>query len=84
MDSIVRDNPAQRFYLATDDEETKNEMLKRYGDALLMSSSKAERGTTEGIKDAVVEIPPLPAAVRYTGQLTAASPSLLHASATYH
>ena len=56
MDSIVRDNPAQRFYLATDDEETKNEMLKRYGDALLMSSSKAERGTTEGIKDAVVEM----------------------------
>lgn len=56
MDSIVRDNPAQRFYLATDDEETKNEMLKRYGDALLMSASKAERGTTEGIKDAVVEM----------------------------
>ena len=56
MDGIVKANPAQRFYLATDDEPTKTAMKERYGEALLMSSSKAERGTVEGIKDAVVEM----------------------------
>lgn len=56
MDAIANGNPSQRFYLATDDEPTKNEMLERYGDALLMSPSKAERGTAEGIRDAVVEM----------------------------
>jgi hypothetical protein len=56
MDAIVKANPAQRFYLATDDESTKMAMTERYGEALLMSSSKAERGTVEGIKDAVVEM----------------------------
>ncbi len=56
MDAIVNGNPAQRFYLATDDESTKEEMAKRYGNALLMSPSKAERGTAEGIREAVVEM----------------------------
>ncbi len=56
MDAIVKAFPTQRFYLATDDEPTKTAMAERYGNTLLMSKSKAERGTVEGIKDAVVEM----------------------------
>lgn len=56
MDSILLENPSQRFYLATDDQPTKQLMTERYGNAVMLSPSEAERGTVEGIKDAVVEM----------------------------
>lgn len=56
MDRIITDEPATKFYLATDSEITKQTFKKRYGDHLLMSPNKARRDTLDGIKDAAIEL----------------------------
>ena len=44
------------IYLATDDESTKAAMRKRYGSRVIMSDAKATRESTDGIRDALVEM----------------------------
>ena len=44
------------IYLATDDEATKAAMRKRYGKRVIMSNAKATRESTDGIRDALVEM----------------------------
>ena len=44
------------IYLATDDESTKAAMRKRYGKRVIMSNAKATRESTDGIRDALVEM----------------------------
>lgn len=44
------------FYLATDDDSVKKDLQKAFPERIIMSSKKAERGTTDGIKDALVEL----------------------------
>ncbi len=44
------------IYLATDDEATKETMRKRYGKRVIMSEAKATRESTDGIRDALVEM----------------------------
>ena len=44
------------LYLATDDEATKAAMRKRYGKRVIMSDAKATRESTDGIRDALVEM----------------------------
>ena len=44
------------IYLATDDEATKDAMRKRYGKRVIMSNAKATRESTDGIRDALVEM----------------------------
>ena len=44
------------IYLATDDEATKDAMRKRYGKRVIMSDAKATRESTDGIRDALVEM----------------------------
>lgn len=67
MDALLSENPSQRFYLATDDEPTKELMRDRYGASVMSSASKAERGTVEGIKDAVAEMFTLAGCTRIYG-----------------
>jgi len=45
-----------RIYLATDDEATKSALRQRYGERLLMSDAEATRESTNGIRDALVEM----------------------------
>lgn len=45
-----------KFYLATDDENTKRDLYFRYADKIIFSDSKASRNTKEGIMEALVEM----------------------------
>lgn len=45
-----------RIYLATDDEATKQHFFDRYGDRILTSPAEATRESTDGIRDALVEM----------------------------
>ena len=44
------------IYLATDDEATKAALRKRYGKRVITSDAKATRESTDGIRDALVEM----------------------------
>lgn len=54
--ALLAERPDQRFYLATDDEPTKQQLRQRFGQAIVTADSKAERGTVEGIQAAVAEM----------------------------
>lgn len=56
MDAILDSEPATRFYLATDSEEVKRIFRGRYGERIVSSLSRADRGSVEGIKEAAVEL----------------------------
>lgn len=45
-----------RIYLATDDEATKTTLFERYGDRILTSPAEATRESSNGIRDALVEM----------------------------
>lgn len=54
--ALLAERPDQHFYLATDDEPTKQQLRQLFGPAIVTADSKAERGTVEGIQDAVAEM----------------------------
>ncbi|MDE7347356.1 MAG: hypothetical protein K2N48_11550 [Muribaculaceae bacterium] len=56
MDAAIHDNPKVKFYLATDDETTKVDFARKYGDRIISSKSVASRATKEGIIDAATEM----------------------------
>lgn len=56
MDQEIENNANTNFYLATDSEETKNLFIKKYGDKIIPTHPTLNRNTTEGIKDAIVEL----------------------------
>ena len=45
-----------RIFLATDSEEVKSQMRKRYGNILLCSENVADRGTVSGIQDGIIDM----------------------------
>ena len=49
-------NPEQRFFLATDDEETAERLKNMFGDAIVMQERRClKRGDSAGIVDAAVD-----------------------------
>lgn len=44
------------FYLATDSEEDKKQLKERFGERIVASPRKADRGSVEGMQDALVEL----------------------------
>lgn len=56
MDSEIEKNNNVRFYLATDDEEIKSEMIKKYGNRIITQKISLRRNSTKGMKDAVVDL----------------------------
>jgi hypothetical protein len=56
IQTLLDERPAQRFYLATDDEPTKQQLRQLFGAAIITANSQAERGTIEGIQAAVAEM----------------------------
>lgn len=56
MEELLNAHPDQRFYLATDDEPTKQQLRQHFGSAIVTAKDKAERGSVEGIQAAVAEM----------------------------
>ncbi len=55
-DRLLTFRPNTLFYLASDDEEVKNEFRDRYGSNIIVSSLSSDRGSAQGIKDAFTEL----------------------------
>lgn len=49
-------NPESRFYLATDDNMVKSDLVKRFGDHIIIREATLNRDSVEGMKDAVVDL----------------------------
>lgn len=49
-------NPNARFFLATDDPETEQRFIQRFGNAIIVHPKTFGRDSAQGIKDAVVDL----------------------------
>ncbi len=67
LDKEQSEHDNLRIYLATDSEDVKERMKERYHEKLVCMSRKAERGTTEGIRDGIMEMVLLSRAVKIYG-----------------
>ena len=56
VDREIEQHPDLCLYLATDDEATKEALFERYGDRVLTSPTEATRESTDGIREALVEM----------------------------
>lgn len=56
MDAEVKQNDSVRFFLSTDDADTRMELKRRYGDRLIFCANVAPRYTIKGEKDALVDL----------------------------
>lgn len=56
LDKEIEEGDKAAIYLATDSGEVKLAMRKRYGDRILFSEKKADRGSLEGIKDGIADM----------------------------
>lgn len=56
VESLLNSNPSQKFFLASDDEPTKELFRKRYGDAIVTNPFVATRRSVEGLQNAVAEM----------------------------
>lgn len=67
MKEEIQKNCDTTFYLATDSEEEKENMKNIFGERIITSSFKADRNSTRGIKNAVVEMYILSSTTRILG-----------------
>lgn len=56
IEKELQNNNKVRFYVATDDVEVKNDLLKRYGDRIITIPLCLKRNSVQGMKDAVVDL----------------------------
>lgn len=56
MEQELRLVPETRFYLATDSDEEKERLIRRFGNHILCSGHTARRDSSDGIRDALVEM----------------------------
>lgn len=56
MDREISEDPAVKFYLASDSEDVKKELTDRYGERVVYSRRPTDRDSEEGIREAVVEL----------------------------
>ena len=56
LDKEAETHPELGIYLATDSEEVKNDMTKRYGKRVMFCLNKADRNTVSGIKDGIADM----------------------------
>ena len=56
MDTAIDANAQQRFFLATDDADTKQRLLARYGDRLFTRQNLAERHDRNGVADGFIDL----------------------------
>lgn len=67
MDEEVRRDAAVHFFLATDDDALKQQLLSRYSNRLITQKQTAPRATLEGMRGAVVDLWCLAATQRILG-----------------
>ena len=56
MENAIDQNPQTNFYLATDSESDKQLLKNKFGNRIITSQQAAERNTTSGIQNAVVDL----------------------------
>ena len=56
LEQELRNDSATKFYLATDSEEVKTELKRRFAGHVITSDKKADRESLDGMKAAVVEL----------------------------
>lgn len=56
MDKEIQENPKTNFYLATDSEKIKQELIEKYKDRIIPTHYTLNRNTEQGMKDAVTEL----------------------------
>ena len=56
LDKEQAAHPDLCIYLATDSEEVKQAMRTRYGERIVCAESKADRSTTEGIREGIADL----------------------------
>lgn len=56
LDKEQAEHPDLCIYLATDSEDVKKEMIARYGEKIICAENKANRDTTEGIRDGIADL----------------------------
>lgn len=56
MDEEIKTNPETTFYIASDDAEVKNDMLKKYGDRIIIEEWDLSRNTLRGMQHAVADL----------------------------
>lgn len=56
MDTEISTNPNTIFYLATDSQLTKKELVKRYGKRIVSLAGVLNRNSIEGMKNAVIDL----------------------------
>lgn len=56
LDRELAEHPGLGIYLATDSEDVKREMRARYAGRLICAGSKADRSTTEGIREGIADL----------------------------
>lgn len=56
MDKCIKENPSQKFFLATDNEETKTLLTQRYGERVYTFQHNVSRNNIEGVHGAIVEL----------------------------
>lgn len=56
MDEEIERDEKVKFYVASDDEECKQQMRERYGDRVVTAEWNLSRDSVEGMKDAVAEL----------------------------
>lgn len=56
MDAEIKNDPACKFYLATDSPELKRYLIEKYPNRIIYSNNELARNTTRGMQDAVAEL----------------------------
>lgn len=56
MDADIRNNPKARFFLATDDVETRRALVGRYGRRILYHDNILSRDSVAGMRDALIDL----------------------------
>lgn len=67
IETEKREHDSLKVFLATDSEEVKQEMYRRYGDMIITSEAKADRDSVEGIRDGLVDLYSLAATCKIYG-----------------
>lgn len=56
MEKEMSRDPQTRFYVATDSEEDKDSLMKKFGGSVITSANQASRNTRAGIEEAVADL----------------------------
>lgn len=67
MEKEIDKDPDIMFYLASDSEKEKNTLVKHFGERIFTVNNKVERGSVDGIVEALVELYSLASTIKILG-----------------